>query len=579
MIAERVLNFGVTTLLIIIKTFEFQASTLFQPMFYSLGSLNRNMLIGELKIPAIARKTAVNQSPAENLALSAAVDARQNGKLEKADKHIKLALKRSPNDPNTLHQAALIARDRGRNSRALQLIEKAAEILPHSAPILCDMGLLYKSEGDNNKSIACQRRVCSMLPDSAPAWSNLGTALNAAGQYDEAIRALSCAIDINPHEPEFHFNQANAYLGQGDLNPAIASFERTIELAPYHLKALINLASAQKDIGRISDAEITLAAAAQLAPTNPDVLWNEALMMLSQQDYQNGWAAYEARRSIPGFAIRHQDKPSWDGSDLEGRKLLIHAEQGLGDTLQFCRYLEHFTEQDIDFAVELPERLLPLLSSLPSSDHHVAIGQNTRCDVQAPLMSLPHLIGPAEPFYPATRAYIPAEENSVAQWRERLPSDGTLRIALCWQGNTDYRADANRSIPLDAFSPIATLENIQLISLQQGDSTEDLARQSWGANVLSLGNDIDTDGAFVDSAAILKSVDLLITSDTAIAHLGGALGVKTWLALAFVPDWRWGLSGTETSWYPSMTLYRQPQHGDWASIFKKITHDLKEQYS
>jgi len=302
-------------------------------------------------------------------------------------------------------------------------------------------------------------------------------------------------------------------------------------------------------------------------------------LMLSQQDYLNGWAAYEARRSIPGFAIHHQDKPSWDGGDLEGRKLLIHAEQGLGDTIQFCRSLDHFVESDIDYTVELPERLLPLLSNLRTSDHHVAAGQNTRSDVEAPLMSLPHLTGPAEPFYPITGAYIAPTEHSATQWRERLPSDGSLRVAICWQGSMDYRADANRTVPLDALSPIATLADIQLISLQQGDSTQDLARQSWGANVLSLGNDIDTDGAFVDSAAILSSVDVLITSDTAMAHLGGALGVKTWLALSFIPDWRWGLNCTETSWYPSMKLYRQPQHGDWASVFKKITHDLKEQYS
>jgi tetratricopeptide (TPR) repeat protein len=548
-------------------------------MLCSLGSLKEITLVGEFQIPAIARKTAINRSPAENSALLAAVDARQNRKLEKAEKHIKLALKRTPSDPNTLHQAALIARDRGRNTRAIQLIEKAAEFSPHSAAILCDMGLLYKSEGDNGKSIACQRRVCGMMPDSAPAWSNLGTALNAADQYDEAIRALSRAIDINPQEPEFHFNRANAYLGQGDLNPAITSYERTIELAPYHLKALINLAAAQKDIGRISQAEKTLATAALLAPTNPDVLWNEALLKLSQGDYQNGWAAYEARRSLPGFAIRHQDKPAWDGGDLEGRKLLIHAEQGFGDTLQFCRYLKHFVESDIDFTVELPERLLPLLSNLPTSTHHVAVGQNIRCDVQAPLMSLPHLIGPTTPFYPATGAYLAAEERAVVEWRERLPSDSNLRVAICWQGNPDYRADTNRSIPLDAFSPIAALPDIQLISLQQGEATRSLGHQSWGTNVRSLGNDIDTDGAFVDSAAILNSVDLLITSDTAMAHLGGALGVETWLALAFVPDWRWGLCGTDTNWYPSMKLYRQPQHGDWASVFERMTQDLKERCS
>jgi hypothetical protein len=301
--------------------------------------------------------------------------------------------------------------------------------------------------------------------------------------------------------------------------------------------------------------------------------------MLSQGDYQNGWAAYEARRSIPGFAIRHQEKPGWEGDHPEGRKLLIHAEQGLGDSLQFCRYIEYFSKSDIEFAVELPDRLLPLLSCLPTSDYHVAAGKNTRFDLQVPLMSLPFLTGQPESFAQPTKAYLSADDNLVADWRKRLPTSGKFRVAICWQGNPDYRTDANRSIPIKAFSPVAALPEIQLISLQQGEAAKEITRQSWGSNVLSLGNDIDTDCAFVDSAAILSSVDLLITSDTAMAHLGGALGVETWLALAFVPDWRWGLSGTATHWYPSMTLYRQTQHGDWADVFERMTHDLKERFS
>ena len=380
-------------------------------------------------------------------------------------------------------------------------------------------------------------------------------------------------------EPEFHFNQANAHLAQGELNTAITSYEHTIELSPNHLKAQINLASAQKEIGRLSDAGKTLAAAAMLAPANPEILWNEALLLLSLGDYQSGWAAYEARRSLPGFAIRHQDKPSWNGTSREGGKLLIHAEQGLGDTIQFCRYLSQFVESDIDYVIEVPEKLLPLLSSLPTSENHVAVAEKPRCDFQAPLLSLPDLIGPAEPFFPSTGAYLSAEEYSVIEWQERLPSDGKQRVAICWQGNPDYRADTSRSVPLEAFAPIAELPYVRLISLQQGDATKGLGNQPWGFDVVSLGNDIDLEGAFLDSAAILKSVDLLITSDTAMAHLGGALGVETWLALAFVPDWRWGLSGTETPWYPSMTLYRQPQHGDWASVFNKMAYDLKERRS
>tara|TARA_Y100001934_G_scaffold179646_1_gene212566 strand:- start:67697 stop:69193 length:1497 start_codon:yes stop_codon:yes gene_type:complete len=497
-----------------------------------------------------------------NTKLTEATNARLAGKLRKAEKLIRLTLKKQPRDPETLHLAGLILRDLGNDRRALRYLEKAAEYSPQSAPILCDLGLLYKKLGEPDKAIAKQRRVCGFLPQSAPAWSNLGSALNAAGQYDEAIRALTRAIDINPSEPEFHFNLGNAYFGNGDLNPAISSYERTIELSPTHLGAHLNLASVQKSIGRIGDAELSLAAAAQIDPPNPNTLWNESLLLLMRQDFQSGWAAYEARCSIPGSAMHHQERRRWDGKFRTGQSLLIHAEQGLGDTIQFCRYLDQFAESRTDYFVELPERLVPLLSTLPTCDQHIAVGEKARFDVQIPLLSLPYQTGPTEPFWPDSGPYLSAERSRVDEWRTHLPTNKKYRIAICWQGNASYRADATRSIPIHEFTPVAGLPDIQLISLQQGEAAKQLVSQSWGSDVLSLGNEIDAEGAFLDSAAILENVDLLITSDTAIAHLGGALGVETWVVLSFVPDWRWGLDGTETPWYPTMKLYRQTQHGD-----------------
>ncbi len=228
------------------------------------------------------------------------------------------------------------------------------------------------------------------------------------------------------------------------------------------------------------------------------------------------------------------------GGSLDGKRLLIHAEQGLGDTIQFCRYLSQFSGTGKNISIELPHRFLPLLSSLPTQVHHISTEQTTSWDLQIPLLSLPHLAGPTEPFWPEDGAYLKADPARVTEWSEKLPKNGKRRIAICWQGNPDYRADANRSVPLENFAPIGSLPDIQLISMQQGEDCESLPLQHWGHTVLSLGNEIDAEGAFLDSAAILKNVHLLITSDTAIAHLGGALGIETWLVLAFVPDWRWG---------------------------------------
>ena len=191
--------------------------------------------------------------------------------------------------------------------------------------------------------------------------------------------------------------------------------------------------------------------------------------MLMRGDFEDGWAAYEARRSIPGFAVRHQNKPGWEGGNLEGKRLLIHAEQGLGDTIQFCRYLSQFSDTGENITIELPQRLLPLLSSLPTQAHHISTAQTASWEIQTPLLSLPYLAGPTEPFWPEDGAYLKADPERVARWQEKLPKNDNCRIAICWQGNPDYRADVNRSIPIDKFTPIADLPDIQLISLQQGN--------------------------------------------------------------------------------------------------------------
>ena len=509
--------------------------------------------------------------------MSAAESHRVAGRLDKAETSLRKNLRTDPNHAGSLHGLGLIARDKGRLDRAIQLLEKAVAAAPLAAAIRCDLGLALKAAGRHEEAIAAQARVTDLLPNSAPAWSNHGTALSAAKFFDDAIVSFTKALSFAPDTAELHYNLANAKLALGDPQGAEVTFVRTLELSPGHAGALENLSCALKEQGRLAEAEDLLRSACALYPANSDLRWNHALALLMSGKYAEGWAAYEARRAIAGFAIKPQPLPPWDGGDLAGRRLLVHAEQGFGDTLQFCRYLDRLSSQQDEIVVQAPPRLLPLLRSLKIK---AEITDNAkvaaRCDVEAPMMSLPHLMGPAEPFWPADDAYLTADADRIAFWNDRLAGHDGLTVAIAWQGDPGYRADKTRSIPLAAFAPLTDLPGIRLISLQQGPGRTQIADVPWRDTILDLGEEIDRDGAFLDSAAILATADLMVTSDTALAHLAGAVGAPVWVPLPRIPDWRWGVQGDSCGWYPTMRLFRQEAPGDWGSVFNTLATALKE---
>lgn len=502
---------------------------------------------------------------------------RAAGHLEKAETVLKRHLRAHPQDARSLHLLGMVARDKGRPERAVQLLEKAAAAAPAAPDIRCDLGLALKAAGRHDDAVTAQARVVELLPDSALAWSNHGTALAAAGRPEEAVASLTRALELEPASAEIHFNLGNARLALGDAAAAEAAFRRTLEQAPHHAGALENLSCALKEQGRLAEAEDLLHGACALHPDNADLRWNHALALLMAGEYEQGWAAYEARRAIPGFAMRPPPLPPWDGGALAPRRLLVHTEQGLGDTLQFCRYVERLDGEDGEVVFQVPSRLVPLMRTLATRAQITDSAKAAnRCDVEAPLLSLPHLCGPAAPFWPAGGAYLKSEPDRLARWKKRLAGHAGPSIAIAWQGDPGYRADRTRSIPLENFAPFAQLPGVRLISLQQGPGRTQIEKTGWTENLLDLGEEIDRDGAFLDSAAILAVTDLMVSSDTALAHLAGALGVPAYVALSHMPDWRWGAEGEDCPWYPNMRLFRQDRPGDWPGVFRRIAMTIKE---
>jgi Flp pilus assembly protein TadD len=573
---------GVSTLLI---KFEHPlAETVFQPIppRFSISAIAAPDPGAEAIITTLMRPNRKNKMPAPSRDKSPAsiADLRASGRINRAETYIKQALRANPSDANALHQSGLIARDKGKHKRAIQLLEKAVAAHPSAAEIQCDLGLALKAVGRFDEAIEIQRLVTEQLPTSARAWSNYGTALLAANRHAEAIAALIQSVALELQDPELHYNLGNALLSSGDPATAEGAFLRALRIQPNHIGALTNLGSSLKDQGQLAEAEELLRGAAVLDPDNADLNWNLAIILLSAGKFDEGSAAYEVRRTIPGFAIKPQKIRPWSGTPLAGKRLLVHAEQGLGDTIQFCRYLTLLGDDASDIVFQAPRRLLPLMQTLVTDIEIVDdVQPGRRCDVEAPLLSLPHLIGPATPFMPDSGHYLRPDPDRQAQWEERLKGDDEPAIAICWQGNPDYRYDYARSVPLAAFEPLTRLTSSRLISVQQGTGCEQIADVAWRDRITMLGEEIDQESAFIDTAAILSAVDLVITSDTSIAHLAGALGVPVWLALAKVPDWRWGLTGETTPWYDSMRLFRQQTRGDWGPVFDGIALALKEEFS
>ena len=421
----------------------------------------------------------------------------------------------------------------------------------------------------------------SIAPGYAEAHNNLGDVLHRAGQPKEAEACLRTALAISPDYPEALMNLGVLVSGRGEHDEAIALLERSLHIRPRSASGLTNLGNALRDSGRCDEAEARYSAALELAPYFPEAHYNRGLNRLMLGDFERGWHDHEWRQSCRSFDRRSWSAPEWDGSTLEGRTLLIHAEQGFGDTIQFIRYAAVAKLRKARVVVECPAALCELLSRTPGIDLLVPRGDALPpYDVQAPLMSLPRILGTSLDSIPGSVPYVFADQAREARWRRQVRTRECFTVGICWQGNPNYSADAQRSFPLAAAAPIARFPQVRLVSLQKGFGSEQIAGLRGLFEIEQFSPALDKgSGAFVDTAAILRSLDLVITPDTALAHLAGAMGVPVWVALPESGGWRWMLGRNDSPWYPSMRLFRTPATGTWVDVFEAMSRHLADEFS
>jgi len=544
----------------------------------ALGNLLRDQ--GQLE-PAIASyHEALRHNPAfieahNNLASA----LRSLRRFDEAEKVCRRALAIDPTNADLHCNLGLVLQDLGRTAEAIVSQTEALRLRPEFAAAHNALGVALESQGELDRALVQLRRAVQLEPNFAEAYNNLGSVLREQGKYGETLICFEEALRINANLAEAHNNFGTALQLNAQSEEALAAFRQAIELKPDFAEAHDNigtLLSGQRDFDA---AMSSFDRALHLRPTMVSARVNRAITHLLLGDFAAGWPEYEWRWKLPEAPARPWARPIWDGSPLEGRTIMLHPEQGLGDMLQFIRYAPLVKARGGKVLLAAPKKMAPILSTCAGIDLLISESDPpVGFDVRAALVSLPGVFRTDLASIPAQVPYLFAEPDLVTRFGELLAGDDRFRVGINWQGNPKYHGDQFRSIPLAEFAPLAEIEGVRLLSLQQGFGIEQLAKTEFAVEagaVEDWGSKLDVDGrAFCDTAAVIANLDLVITSDTAVAHVAGALGALVWLALPFTPDWRWLLDRPDSPWYPTMRLFRQPSAGDWNSVFAEIAAEL-----
>ncbi len=538
----------------------------------------------------------------------------QAGRLQQAEAAYRAILAVEPAHADALHLIGVIAHQAGRNDMALDYIRRAIALNSVQPNYHCNLGNVLCALGRPAEAEASYREALRLRPDSADACNGLGIALRVLGRPAEAEASYREALRVRPDFPDAHSNLAIALCALGRPTEAEASYREALRLRPdfpdahhnlgYVLNELghpaaaeasyrealrlrpdfpdahNNLGIALRDLGRPAEAEASCREALRLRPDFADAATNLGLALLLTGRFEEGWNAYEWRwkaKHLSGSA-RDFAAPLWRGEAIGDRVILLHAEQGLGDTLQFCRYVP-LIAAGAKTVLEVQPPLLRLLSQLPGIMDIVACGEKLPAfDLHCPLMSLPRAVGTTLDTIPAATPYLRADPALAAGWRARLAGLDGLRVGLVWAGGQRSNhpelaaVDRRRSMSLDTLAPLGDATGVSFISLQKGEPAAQASTPPRGMALHDFTADLHD---FADTAALIDALDLVISVDTAVAHLAGALGKPVWLLNRFDTEWRWLLNRDDSPWYPQLRQFRQPTPGDWFTVIREVREALQ----
>ena len=472
----------------------------------------------------------------------------QAGDLRNAEHIYRQVIAVAAADANAWCFLGMACHDQSRFADAVEAYRKALDIQPNFPVVLSNLGNTLKQQGKLDEAEASCREALRLKPDYSTAFNNLGVTLVAQGRLEEASTAFERALALMPNDAVTHSNLSAALVRQGKYSEAEANSKQALSLNP-------NYAEAHK---------------------------NQGIVWLLLGDFERGWPEYEWRWNCPGLKMPSYSAPLWRGESLDGKTILLHHEQGLGDTIEFVRYAAVLKELGARrVVVKTQKPLMKLLASSEGIDQLVCDNAGLPSfDLHVPMLSVPGNLKTTFETIPNQVPYIHPDPELVAQWKQRLAKYDGFKIGFSWQGSPDFHADAQRSIPLRYFAKIAAVPGVRLFNFQKGFGIEQLDALNGEFEVIRFGDELDREaGPFMDTAAIMQNLDLVIAPDTSIMHLAGALGVPAWIALSISPDWRWFLNRDDSPWYPSVRLFRQRKLGDWDDVFTRMAEALQQRGS
>jgi tetratricopeptide (TPR) repeat protein len=501
----------------------------------------------------------------------------REGRLAEAERIYRRILERQRNHDGALHLLGVIARETGHTDMAIKLIRRAIGINPRVAGYYNNLGNALCGKEQFGEAAVAYRQALGIDPDFALAHYNLGNALVENDEFDgldEAIAAGRRTILLQPDYAEAYNNLSIALQRKGNFDESISLCRRALALKPDYAEAYSNLGNALRDKGDLDASIAAYRRAIELKPDFAAAHFNLAMVLLLGGDFRQGWAEYEWRLKDPRKPQpRPFIQPRWTGEDISGRTILLYGEQGTGDALQFVRYAPLVAQRGGRVLIGCAPELTRVLRSNPGLGQILTRdGARPSFDFHAPLLSLPLIFQTDAGSIPASVPYLSAEPALLDVWDRRLGApDGQVRVGLVWAGNPRFKGDRTRSLNLQQLAPFADAREVKFYSLQKGPAGVQAKNPPAGLELVELGPELND---FADTAAVMSLMDLIITTDTSVPHLAGALGRAVWVMLQFVPDFRWLLERDDSPWYPTMRLFRQTSVGDWKGVIQRVVEAL-----
>jgi tetratricopeptide (TPR) repeat protein len=507
--------------------------------------------------------------------LEQAMNRYQVGALDEARSACEQILRVHARDADALNIMAAIAADERKTDEGIGWARLAVAADPTAPGPHYTMGRLCQGEGRLGEAEAHYRHSLALKPDQPKVLNNLGSVLQLQGRFDLAVASYRRALELDPALPQANQNLASITRELPAAERAVQGFLRELQENPKDAQAHVDLGNVYRELGRHREALASFANALACDPGLAEAHFARSFELLLYGEYREGFKEFEWRWKVKALntPMRKFHQPLWDGGDLPGRTVLLHAEQGLGDTLQFVRYAPLVARRCRSVLLECQPELARLLAKTEGVSGVYAAGERLPpFDAHLPLGSLPRVFDTTMESIPWEKPYVHGSMAGAEPWRSLLASP-EANIGLVWAGRPQQGDDRKRSIKLGMLAPLKHIPGASFYSLQKGDPAAQAASPPDGMRLVDLGKHI---GDFTDTAAIVRQLDLVITVDTSVAHLAAAMGVPTWVLLSAVPDWRYHLEREDNPWYPSMRLFRQKTDGDWAEVIERVAIALAQ---